>query len=204
MNWWEQAVAWCKDFFNQPVPIIGVSVGLLILYTLVIFSKTSIGKKILRKLTDGYNSLKSEFTSFKDETSKKLEEQKEFYENEIKNIEAKTHEMQSFVLWVAENSTNEKIKEKAETLKKDLTSNVVAYEKELNEEIDSYKDSLKKEYESELKAYKEEFDKIISEYKNLALSVQNNANSVKEEVESVKEIVEESIEEVKEDVREQE
>ena len=48
-EWLINAWAWLKDFFNQPIPIIGVSVGFALFCILKIISSTSIGKKSLNE-----------------------------------------------------------------------------------------------------------------------------------------------------------
>lgn len=49
---WEQVVEKTTAFFDKPVPIIGCTIGFLLITVLTIISKTSFGKKSIRRLTE--------------------------------------------------------------------------------------------------------------------------------------------------------
>lgn len=61
MNW-DAFVEGLRNFWNQPVPIIGFTVGTVICGIIYILGKTSIGKKALNKIIDINNGLREQLT----------------------------------------------------------------------------------------------------------------------------------------------
>lgn len=57
---WEQLKTEIAEFFNQPLPIIIGTIVMVLVYTLVIFSKTSLGRKAL-------NILKTEIAKIREQ-----------------------------------------------------------------------------------------------------------------------------------------
>ena len=201
---WNEIVENIKIFFNQPVAIIGCSVGFLLVFVLVLCAKTSLGKKALNFLKKGFNDLVVSFNTHKQETENKIGELKSYYENELKNIEAENSLLKDLIVFIADESHNHKIKDyvsqckdKLLKVKSDYTLLVEEKINEVKKEAEDYKQVLAKEYETQLGIYKDEFEKLIEEAKKVAENAQNTANSINDEIkESVEELKEEIIEEL--------
>ena len=141
MSDWDVFVEGLKEFWNQPVPIIGFTVGTCIVGLAFIISKTQIGKKALNKLKALYNDLKArieaalirfsqmekEYEEFKEKANEAVKNK----ENEIReltaNYELKLNNYKNELLKqgellkiVCENSVNKKIKEAYENYKPEI------------------------------------------------------------------------------------
>ena len=66
MEWFDTFAANLKDFWSQPVPIIGFTVGTCIIGFCFIFAKTSLGKKALNKLQKLYDDLVAKYKEIVD------------------------------------------------------------------------------------------------------------------------------------------
>ena len=211
---WNEIVANIKDFFNQPVTIIGFSVLFLLIFILVIFSKTSLGKRVLQKLTAAIAQLVSQFNAFKSEVTVKLDEGLKKYEEEKKLIEAKVAVLEKVCLIIAENTHNAKVKEAMEECKKELSICKTSYEELVEERVLSAKEKYEAEAKEKLKSYEDYFksqkshlDELVAEAEKASQIAQNHVNSLIEEsiekVEVEKEHLIDTIEEVKEVIEEE-
>lgn len=214
---WNEIVANIKDFFSQPIPVIGVSIGFLLIFVLVIFSKTSIGKKALNFLKEKVIGIENGFNSFKNDMMQEREKLVNFYQEEQTKADAKIAVLEELLLEVAENTHNAKIKEKVEEAKSKLSITKTRYEElieskvnEAKKQVSSIADTLKEKandeiqkvrekYESELKAYKDKFDNLLIELENNAQNAQKQANSL---IEEAKQQLEDKKNEVLEQVEE--
>lgn len=216
---WNEVVANIKDFFNQPVPIIGVTIGFLLIFVLVIFSKTSLGKKVLKKLTSAVHDLVLSFNKFKSETEEKVESLKKEYEEKKSVLESKVAILEKVCLIIAENSHNAKIKEAMEECKEELSICKTDYESLIEEKVKEEKDKIENElkakyeefYETYLKGQKEKIEQLVEQAENSSQIIQNKANSIIEEKteqleNAVDEIIDtkDAIEEVIKDERKEE
>lgn len=115
---WEAIVEAIKTFFNQPVPVIGCTIGFLLIFVLKVISSTSIGKKALNRLTFQHEEMKKHVTnSIKDfekatEAAKQeLADQKKYYEAHLAAYEKKYAELETLLLEIAKNVHNRRVKE---------------------------------------------------------------------------------------------
>ncbi len=89
---WNSIVEGIKTFFNQPVAIIGCSVGCLLFYTLVFLSKTSFGKKSIRKVNNAFDELKQGYEENKAQLGEKVAYlQNEYADTEVSKIDVSTY-----------------------------------------------------------------------------------------------------------------
>ena len=89
MNWFDTLVENIKIFWNQPVPIIGFSVGMVIVGACFIISKTQFGKKKLNQLSELVKKAVNEMEQCKKallDTNNKFVEYKANKEQEIKDL----------------------------------------------------------------------------------------------------------------------
>lgn len=134
MNW-DNFAAGFEHFWNQPVPIIGFTVGTVIIGIIVILAKTSIGKKALNKMKEMFEDLKDKlhtaitlFKEYKENRDAEFEKMKQHYEQRIKDLteeseakiaklEEKQSKMESFLLDIAMNNPNIRVKKALEEYK---------------------------------------------------------------------------------------
>ena len=219
---WNEIVANVKDFFNQPVAIIGCSVGFDLVFILVIFSKTSLGKRVLQKLTAAIAQLAAEFNNLKSNVETKLDEGLKKYEEEKKLIEAKVAVLEKVCLIIAENTHNAKVKEAMEECKKELSICKTSYEELVEERVLSAKEKYEAEakekldsYETYYKEQKAHLDELVKQAEKAAQIAQERANSLIEEstakveeekehlidvAEEIKDVIEEEVENGKETI----
>ena len=118
MEWWSNFVEGLKTFWNQPVPIIGFTVGTLVVAFLTILSKTSFGKRAIKELKNMFSTLKNMWLESKNNYDKivaiKDEEIKiltETYESKLAVIQAENIHCKDIIIEIAENINNVKVKE---------------------------------------------------------------------------------------------
>lgn len=141
-DWLRAAWHLVKDFFNQPVPIIGCTVGFALVFILKIISTTSIGQKGLKKIKDELSIFKTDFEGKEQEIKverdkfiteinalvKEHEEEiaryKELlnqvdtkYKELLDQADTKYNELKDLVMNIASNLHNKKIKDILESLK---------------------------------------------------------------------------------------
>lgn len=114
MNDFDIFVENLKTFWNQPVPIIGFTIGMVIVGILFIVAKTSIGKKALNKIKD---------------INDKLSKQNDVLQSQLKDVNNRCNKF-------VDNVSNITIPEL-----KDYYNNVI---KEKYEQIAEYKNELSK------------------------------------------------------------
>lgn len=107
---WDLIVENIKIFFNQPVPIIGCTIGFALMFILVIVSKTSIGKKSLNKIKKINADLKKQYDELivKNEQSKKeldskIANLKNEYEKLLQESIDKYNELETLLLNISSN-----------------------------------------------------------------------------------------------------
>lgn len=163
-----------KDFFNQPVPIIGCTIGFLLITILSILSKTSWGKKAINKAMTSINSLKDETTLKLTETSKMIEDIKNEYNEKLALSESKSQEIENLLLTISEQLHNKKIKECVEEYRKTKSetklqvNNLVEQSSkaidlkmsEFQEQINVYKKELEKQYQEMVANYQKELEEL--------------------------------------------
>ena len=191
---WNEIVANIKDFFNQPVPIIGCTIGFVLVFILVILSKTSFGRKALKFLKGKVAELEKEYNEFKEATSKQVEDLKSAYEEKLNIAESKVAVLEEVILIVADQTHNEQVKKAVDVCKEKLsvckTNYELLVEEKVNEaqkEIEKYELTLKEKYEAELSEYKSKFDNLLAEAEKASQNAQNNVNLIKEVIDDGKE-----------------
>lgn len=121
----DQFIELVKDFFNQPIPIIGCSVGFALIFVLTIISKTSLGKKALVEMKNYFSSVKAEYEAFKKlhnqyvaDKEKEITLIKEQCELLISQIKEEAKQRDAEILSVLSEIPNKKVQEKLLELKK--------------------------------------------------------------------------------------
>lgn len=70
---WQNFVNWLMtawNWLNQPLPVVGVSTIFIGLFVWRIFASTSLGKKQIRKLNEGFDKVRTEQANARDEEKK--------------------------------------------------------------------------------------------------------------------------------------
>ena len=160
MTWFDTFAENLKIFWNQPVPIIGFTVGMVIIGVLFILAKTSVGKKALNKLKQLYYDLKAryevvlevikdtrrEFEEFKEEKEKQIVEIKDAYELKWNQYKGFVEKQDKMIKVICENSPNVKIKKAYEEYSQ------IPLEFPFNESVERIKEETRKEYEDRIAA----------------------------------------------------
>lgn len=177
---WALAV---KDFFNQPVPIIGCTIGFLLITILSILSKTSWGKKSINKVMGSVNTLKSETALKLSETSQMIELVKNEYNEKLALSESKSQEIENLLLNISEQLHNKKIKEYVEEYRKTKDETKLQVNN-LVEQSSKAIDIKMSEFQEQMNAYKKELEKqyqeMIEKYQSELAQMQEKLNEKKE------------------------
>ena len=190
MNW-ELIKENLSAFFNMPVVISVMSVTFGFIYLLVIFSKTSLGKKLFNKVKANYedvvlraSKMSEELSKIKTEKEKAIKEIKEEYEKRLALSLSETEELENCLKTIAETTANKKVKEGIEEFlshKEErhakMTELIATYAdfKELQgkaqkeaEQAKATSTALLEQEKALYEAKKEELDKLIADFKERA------------------------------------
>lgn len=74
MSWLEVAWEWLRNFLTHPLPIIGISVGTILIIVWKFIAASGFGKKAIAKMDAKCEEYKAEVASLKSEIHKKDEE----------------------------------------------------------------------------------------------------------------------------------
>lgn len=159
---WEQIVEWVKDFFNQPVPIISCTVGALLIAIITIISKTSLGKKSIKRMLTAVSEVKLELTNTIAKTSDNVAQLKKEYETQLALAETHSQELEDLLLAMSEQLHNAKIRELVEQYKSKRSEIKTAYEN-IVAQANKALEEKKTEIEAQLKKFEEEFKKTQEE-----------------------------------------
>lgn len=201
---WNAFVEGIKEFFAQPVPIIGCTIGALCIAILSILARTSVGKKSLKKLTNLYNDGKTkvdgvynEYQAFKKEKEQQLkqleseyvyykEQVKKEYENKLAIATSQIDNLRTLLLDISANLHNNKIKEIVESYKENANTEIKGISEIIDKEVDNARITYKEQFEQEIKCIAENYSKIIEELKNEILGLKEQVElNVHEAQESV-------------------
>ena len=91
--WFEELKNNIEWFCNLPLPIAGISVGTAFAFLLIIFSKTSLGKKIYSKAVAKVESAVSLLKTYKEDADKKVASLKGEYEEKLQLVNAKNEKL---------------------------------------------------------------------------------------------------------------
>ena len=184
MSWFEQVTSWLDMFFNKPLPIVGVSLTVILVFAWKIFIKSSYGKKKYNEVKEGLaqarNQLSQAISDFnnlvndtKSSCDKKVEAIEEYYECKLAQKQAKEDELEALLLAVGENIHNEKIQ------------GLIKVYKEKNENVQTIMtdriNMAKAEYEERLKVIEENLGIGEAKIEEVLDNVQEKLNSAEEE-----------------------
>jgi len=211
--WFEQVKEWITWFFNLPLPIAGISVGTAGVFLLILFSKTSLGKKLYNSVVKSVKDAVDTLNEYKAYADTKIEELRNNYEEKLQIVNAKNEALEKLLITVSENINNKKIKEVVNKYCEnsneiiaicDVVDDKVIEAKEqavseANKVIEDYKAKLEAEFNERKAKYEKEFldkskelDEQIAKYKALAESKVEEINGVVDYVqEEISKITEE-------------
>lgn len=177
---WETIAHNIESFWNKPVPIIGFTIGALVIGAFTILKYTSIGKKAINFFKAKYEELKNKYydTCNKyDEIIEKKDEQlaklKEMYEEKLALVQANRDKEREVIIAIAENIHNVKIQKIIEEYKNfpeitDISEVIESKKAELEsiyqakyEEVLSELNKLKEKAESEIEEAQEEINPFV-------------------------------------------
>lgn len=179
---WGNAV---KDFFNQPVPIIGCTIGFLLITILSILSKTSWGKKSINKVIGLLDNFKKETTTKISNINQMYQDLEKEYNEKLAIAETHNQELENLLLNIGEQLHNKKIKEYVESYRKtkDETKTQVS---NLVEQSSKAIDIKMGEFQEQMNAYKKELEKqyqeMVEKYQKELAELQEKANAKKEQL----------------------
>lgn len=166
---WEVIKENISAFFNMPIVITLMSITFGFVYVLVIFSKTSLGKKLFNKVSLKYDEvvryckeMKDNYETFKKEKEEELKTLKETYEQKLAVAVSYTQQIEELLYKVAETTPNKKIKGLIEDFKSTKEERLA----EIKKAVGTYEEFL------ELKGKAEEVQK----------QVEDKVNEIKESV----------------------
>ena len=115
MNW-EMIKENLSAFFNMPVVISVMSVTFGFIYLLVIFSKTSLGKKLFNKIKAKYDEIvyrsgkmSEELATFKKEKDEQIKEITKEYEKRLAIAVSETEELENCLKTIADTTATTKV-----------------------------------------------------------------------------------------------
>lgn len=170
---WNTIVEGFKVFWSQPVPIIGFTVGTVIIGALSIISKTSIGKKALNSLkakyndlVNGYNEVKKQYDEIIAKKDEIITTMTEEYNNKLALIQANKDKEREVIIALGNCINNVKVKK------------IIEEYSQLDEitDVSQFVDDIKNKYESKY----QELLAQIEELKNKFYSIEVIANGERE------------------------
>ncbi len=173
----QQVKEWIEWFFNLQLPIVGTSVLTVCIFALVIFSKTSLGKKVYIKAMAEVKSAVSLLKTYKEHADKKVDELKSYYEEKLQLVNAKNEKLEKLLIAVSENINNVKVKElvnayceesKEVIAIADIVDDAVIETKEqCIKETQSIIEEYRAKLQAEFDAKSKELEEQIAKYKEL-------------------------------------
>lgn len=135
---WEQVVEKTTAFFDKPVPIIGCTIGFLLITVLTIISKTSFGKKSIRRLTElarlTHETVETTLKNVNDKLNE-IDEKQDDIEymlcDRLQAQEKRIYELETLLTEICKNIRNAKIKALINDYNKGIET--VEKEKEVSE-----------------------------------------------------------------------
>lgn len=175
--WFEQLKEGITWFCNLPLPIAGFTVGSLIVFVAILFTKTSFGKKLYNKALAKVENAISELKTYKGYADKKCEELKATYEEKLQIVSAKNEKLEKLLVAVSENINNVKVKELVDAYNKE-SKEIIAIADVVDDAIIETKEQAIKETQSIIEEYKaklqaefdaksKELEEQIAKYKEL-------------------------------------
>lgn len=197
---WNSIVEGIKTFFNQPIPIIGCTIGFALIFVLTVISKTSIGTRTLKKLNTWYDELKVKYGEFNAQVSGKVEEMQKTYNEQIAVATAKWNEANELIELLVENSHNVKVKEKYQEYKTKISGYATNFENTLQEKVN---EKVEKIENLEIGALKEQIRELLAELDKVSKNAENEYENIKLQLSNPDTFIELIENKVKEEVKEQ-
>jgi len=178
---WEEIVSWCSALLDKPIVIAGVSIGTVGAIGLFALSKTNFGKRTVRAVKSGFDTLKVDFTNLisrfdtlKTDLSTQISEYKHETEEKVQLLNETQNDLKTLVLAIAENSHNKNVQ--------DAVNNYLEKCKEKDIEI---KQRIE-EATTQLQTYKEklefEYGKLLNQMQNKIYKLENKLNEKEKEL----------------------
>lgn len=201
---WTEFELELRNSLALPIPIIGITMGSLLLVLLLLFSKTSLGKKLfnesLNALNKGIQATK-ECKQILQDTKKAAEKLVEEKEEELKAVKQTTtvlvdgvrrevRNKEQFYLEVFKEINNVNVQEKVNEYIKEETSQQF---EDASKIIKNAKDETRKEYDNQL-------EEINRQIELLKKAVYENKEEVHVQFENGKKEIGEIVEDVKEEI----
>lgn len=197
---WNSVVEGIKTFFNQPIPIIGCTIGFALVFVLTVISKTSIGRKTLKKLGGWYDELKTKYNEFHDDVSKNVAEMQKTYNEQIAVATAKWNEANELIELLVENSHNVKVKDAYQQYKEKINGYATNFENTLQEKIN---EKVEKIENLEIGALKTQINDLLAELEKVSKNAENEYENIKSQLSNPDTFIELIENKVKEEVKEQ-
>lgn len=184
---YEKVATWLSNFFNHPAVMWITNITLIFIYALVVFSKTSLGKRLFNKALAKYDAVvgiakewKKDTDKFKEESQKAVKDLKEEYEQKLGVVCSYAESLENLLYQIGEVSPNQKVKklikdfeEQKETRQAEISKVVGTYEqfmemarksaeidKEIEDRVKEQVDKFQELYENKAK----ELDALIQRY----------------------------------------
>lgn len=207
----EQIVEQITKILNTPTCIAGVTIGSLLLFFIVIISKTSIGRKALKTLSGKvdnakaaleeahaeYNKLKNGYDEYKKVAQETINELRSDYEIKLSGVQQVAAKEEKLLIAIAENVHNGEVQKQLENYVKDTTVSLSA---EASTIVENAKKEVINETKDELESLKAEIEALKAEARQIKSESEQIINDVKNEGENIVNEIKEDIEEVKEGV----
>ena len=153
---WLNIISAIRDFFNQPVPIIGCTVFSLCIFALTIISKTTIGKRSILKLKKTNEEMKQKLTDmvssyeqFKTDVKNNETQARTFIDDSLLTGQAKLDEGIKLIEVIAENTHNQKVKNALLEYKEKMGEIKTDYDKVIDKKV---QEKLTEEYRAKYDA----------------------------------------------------
>lgn len=160
--WFEQLKEWITWFFSLPLPIAGVSIGTVGVFLVILFSKTSLGKKLYNKALAKIEKAQEELRTYKNYADKKCDELKSQYEEKLQLVNAKNEKVEKFAIAVSENINNKKVKELVDTYCEE-SNKVIAIADIVDDAVIEAKEQCYKEAEKVINEFEEKLEEKFKE-----------------------------------------
>ena len=186
MNWFDELASKVSAFLNTDIMITIISISIAFVYILVIFSKTSLGKKLFNRVEkdvkENYKVITETLetcNATKQEVENKVQELKDEYEKKLGVITSYANELENILYQLGDVIPNAKVKKLIDEFKSQKEARIAEISKVVGtysefQELTLKSVEIEQEIENRVKAqveiienlYKEKFDALIETYQN--------------------------------------
>lgn len=160
--WFESLKEGITWFFSLPLPIAGISVGTAGAFLVILFSKTSLGKKLYNKAMAKIEEAISKLNTYKAHADKEIEELKEYYEEKLQLVNEKNKQLETLLIAISENINNKKVKELVDTYC-EKSNEVIAIADIVDDAVIEAKEQCYKEAEKVISEFEEKLEEKFKE-----------------------------------------